>query len=190
MTVPIPLAIVQRHVEDADEAERPGQEGTQEHKGYEKPRQKFRPAEIPGRVKIDRDTFDEARKDRKHEKIQRRPVEKVDAARRSPIDADDGKAEKVEECDGQPPLHEGGQLLHGMAEAPEWILPEDVSAPVRLAAFRLLGRDHNPSLYAGNGLLIQGLLHVHREFCLAVHPDCGACALAASLSSTRGENMV
>lgn len=69
----------------------------------------------------------------------------------------------------------------GMAEAPEWILPEDVSAPVRLAAFRLLGRDHNPSLYAGNGLLIQGLLHVHREFCLAVHPGCGACALAATL---------
>jgi len=65
-----------------------------------------------------------------------------------------------------------------MSNVPEWILPEDVSAPVRLAAFRLLGRDHNPAVYSGNGLLIQGLLHIHREFCLAVHPDCRVCALA------------
>jgi len=69
-----------------------------------------------------------------------------------------------------------------MPGVPGWILPEDVSAPVRLAAFRLLGRDHNPALYAGNGLMIQGLLHIHREFCLAVHPDCSSCALAAALS--------
>ena len=68
-----------------------------------------------------------------------------------------------------------------MPEAPEWILPEDVSAPVRLAAFRLLGRDHNPAIYSGNGLLIQGLLHVHREYCLTVHPDCTACELAKAV---------
>ena len=71
-----------------------------------------------------------------------------------------------------------------LGDVPEWILPEDVSAPARLAAFRLLGRDHNPSLYAGNGLFIQGLLHIHREFCLAVHPGCSSCALSAEL---RGE---
>ena len=67
-----------------------------------------------------------------------------------------------------------------LAAVPDWLCPEDLSAPVRLTAFRLLGRDHNPALYAGNGLLVQGLIQVHREFCLAAHPDCSACALAAS----------
>ena len=41
----------------------------------------------------------------------------------------------------------------------------------------MLGRDHNPVLYSGNGLLVQGLIHIHREFCLAAHPDCANCAL-------------
>lgn len=60
---------------------------------------------------------------------------------------------------------------------PEWLPPEDVSAPVRLTAFRLLGRDHNPALYSGNGLFIQGLIQIHREYCLAAHPDCQNCGL-------------
>ncbi len=60
---------------------------------------------------------------------------------------------------------------------PGWLCPEEVCAPMRLTAYRLLGRDHNPALYAGNGLLLQGLLQIHREFCLGVHPDCGGCAL-------------
>lgn len=65
---------------------------------------------------------------------------------------------------------------------PDWLVPEDVSSPVRLAAFRLLGRDHNPALYSGDGLLIQGLIQFHRDYCLAVHPDCSACPLAAQPS--------
>lgn len=60
---------------------------------------------------------------------------------------------------------------------PEWLCPEDLSAPVRLTAYRLLGRDHNPALYSGNGLLVQGFIHVHRTYCLAAHPDCSGCAL-------------
>ena len=65
-------------------------------------------------------------------------------------------------------------------EAPEWLPPEDISEPVRLTAFRLLGRDHNPAaFYSGNGLLIQGLLQIHRDWCLQVHPDCSACQLMA-----------
>ena len=66
-----------------------------------------------------------------------------------------------------------------ITEAPEWLPPEDVSEPVRLTAFRLFGRDHNPAVhYATNGLLIQGLLQIHRDYCLQVHPDCQECALA------------
>ena len=65
-----------------------------------------------------------------------------------------------------------------LAEVPEWLFPEDVSAPVRQMAFRLLGRDHNPTLYARNGLLIQGFLHIHHAFCRANHPDCASCSLA------------
>jgi len=63
-----------------------------------------------------------------------------------------------------------------LPEIPEWILPEDISAPVRLTAHALFGRDHNPALYRTNGLLIQGLLHIYR-LCLGgcetcpFHPD-------------------
>ena len=64
-------------------------------------------------------------------------------------------------------------------EVPEWLPPEDVSRPVRLAAFRLFGRDHNPArCYASNGLLIQGLIQLHRDLCLVHHPDCARCGLA------------
>lgn len=60
---------------------------------------------------------------------------------------------------------------------PEWLPPEDVSAPMRLTAFRLFGRDHNPALYAGDGVMLQGLVQIHREMCLRWHPDCVGCEL-------------
>ena len=61
---------------------------------------------------------------------------------------------------------------------PDWLPPEDLSEPVRLTAFRMFGRDHNPAaFYATNGLLIQGLLQIHRDYCLQVHPDCTDCEL-------------
>lgn len=67
---------------------------------------------------------------------------------------------------------------------PQWLCPEDVSSPARLTAFRMLGRDHNPALYSGNGLLVQGLIHIHREFCLAAHPDCSNCALVSHIGKS------
>ena len=71
-----------------------------------------------------------------------------------------------------------------LPRVPDWLCPEGLCAPMRLTAFRILGRDHNPALYSGNGLLLQGLIQVHREFCLAVHPDCSACALVRVLAGT------
>lgn len=69
-------------------------------------------------------------------------------------------------------------------EVPEWLPPEDVSLPVRLMAYRMFGRDHNPAaFYSSNGLRIQGLIQIHRDFCLQVHPDCGGCALAKDLAA-------
>ena len=69
-----------------------------------------------------------------------------------------------------------------VASAPEWLPPEDVSEPVRLMAFRMFGRDHNPAaVYSGNGLLIQGLIGVYREFCSPTHPDCDICRLVPVL---------
>ena len=68
---------------------------------------------------------------------------------------------------------------------PAWLPPEDVSEPVRLTAFRLFGRDHNPAaFYSTNGLFIQGLLQIHRDYCLQVHPDCAECGLKAQISTT------
>ena len=67
------------------------------------------------------------------------------------------------------------------AECPEWLPPEDVSQPVRMTAFRLFGRDHNPSaLYSSNGLHIQGLLQIRLDNCLRLHPDCATCEVAAN----------
>ena len=67
-----------------------------------------------------------------------------------------------------------------LPELPDWLPPEDVSRPVRLAAFRLFGRDHNPATcYASNGLLIQGLIQLHRDLCLIYHPECDRCDLGS-----------
>ena len=64
---------------------------------------------------------------------------------------------------------------------PDWLPPEDVSEPVRLAAARLFGRDHNPAVcYAGNGLHIQGLIQIYRDCCLRSHPECQDCELAGA----------
>lgn len=69
-----------------------------------------------------------------------------------------------------------------LAAAPDWLPAEDISEPVRLMAFRLFGRDHNPAaFYAGNGLLVQGLLHLFRELCVAHHPLCADCSLGDPL---------
>ena len=71
-----------------------------------------------------------------------------------------------------------------LSEPPAWLPPEDISAPVRLTAYRLFGRDHNPTvLYAANGVRIQGLIQIHRNFCLQVHPDCGNCSLIGEADS-------
>ena len=59
--------------------------------------------------------------------------------------------------------------------------PEEISAPMRATAVHLFGRDHNPALYATSGLLQQGLLQIHADFCLDAHAGCEACGLAAAL---------
>lgn len=73
-----------------------------------------------------------------------------------------------------------------LTAVPDWLPPEDISEPVRLTAFRLFGRDHNPAaFYATNGLLIQGLLQIHRDYCLQMHPGCAECALARKADWSR-----
>ncbi len=63
--------------------------------------------------------------------------------------------------------------------APDWLPPEDFSSPMRLTALRMFGRDHNPFVfYLRNGLLMQGLLQIHREFCLELYPDCVFCTVS------------
>ena len=56
--------------------------------------------------------------------------------------------------------------------------PETVSSPMRLMASRIFGRDHNPRLYAGSGLLQQGLIQIFNDFCLQCKSDCADCAFA------------
>lgn len=74
-----------------------------------------------------------------------------------------------------------GTLPRGVLEH---LPPEDLSAPMRLTATHLLGRDHNPALYSGSGLLQQGLLQIHLDFCLNAKPGCDACPLCDALQAT------
>lgn len=65
---------------------------------------------------------------------------------------------------------------------PDWLPAEDISEPVRLTAFRMFGRDHNPAaFYSKNDVMVQGLIQIHRDYCLQVHPDCCECALVDSI---------
>ena len=59
--------------------------------------------------------------------------------------------------------------------------PEDLSLPMRLTALHLFGRDHNPAIYANNGILQQGLLQIHLDFCLTARPNCETCMLCNAL---------
>lgn len=63
------------------------------------------------------------------------------------------------------------------------LAPEDISSPMRKTAWMLLGRDHNPALYADNGLLQQGLLQINLDFCLNARPDCSECKLLSALQT-------
>ena len=63
-----------------------------------------------------------------------------------------------------------------------------MNSTIRLVAFRLFGRDHNPALYSGNGVLLQGLIQIHRDFCLAAHPDCADCRLVKALEDEARKN--
>lgn len=73
-----------------------------------------------------------------------------------------------------------GALPEGGADL---LPPEDLSAPMRLTANHLFGRDHNPALYTGNGLLQQGLLQIHTDFCLNAKPGCEECPLCAAIKN-------
>ena len=61
---------------------------------------------------------------------------------------------------------------------PEWLPPEDVSEPMRLTAQRIFGVDHNRAMYAKDDVLLQGLIQIHRDFCLQLHPFCEDCPVA------------
>ena len=71
-----------------------------------------------------------------------------------------------------------------MREPPCTLPPEDVSAPMRIAANHLLGRDHNPATYNNDGLLQHGLLQLFADFCLRAKCGCEGCALPAYLKTT------
>lgn len=88
-------------------------------------------------------------------------------------------------------LSRGGWIGRGRAAAilanvivpfagasPDWLPPEDVSSVIKLTALRLFGRDHDPAIYRGNGLMLQGLIQIYREYCLGIYPWCQNCPLA------------
>ena len=74
-----------------------------------------------------------------------------------------------------------------LKEAPVWLPPESQNSVTRLAAYRLFGRDHNPAMYSGNGVLLQGLIQIHRDYCIAARYGCADCGLVDSLKNEHRE---
>lgn len=58
---------------------------------------------------------------------------------------------------------------------------EAVNEQIKEAAFRLLGRDHNPAIYTSSGLRMQGLLEIWNGFCLSTKSQCADCRLASAM---------
>lgn len=57
---------------------------------------------------------------------------------------------------------------------------ESLSASMREMAFRLFGGDHNPAIYAGSALRMQGLLEIWKGYCGASEHACATCRLASA----------
>jgi len=68
------------------------------------------------------------------------------------------------------------------------IPPEDISSPMKTAAFYLLGRDHNPAFYSKNNLLQQGLLQIYLDFCLPARSSCEECRLYERIKADLGSS--
>lgn len=56
---------------------------------------------------------------------------------------------------------------------------EEPSSTMKGMAFRLLGGDHNPALWTGNALRMQGLLELWNGYCEASPESCRTCPLAS-----------
>jgi len=69
------------------------------------------------------------------------------------------------------------------SDAFEYLPPEDISSPMKTAAWHLLGRDHNPALYSGNNILQQGLLQIYLDFCLSARCGCEGCRLLKKIKN-------
>ena len=61
-----------------------------------------------------------------------------------------------------------------------WLPVEDLPLAARETAHRLFGRDHSPSIYNVNGLYVQGLLHIAKDFCAKMRPSCKGCVFMDS----------
>lgn len=72
-------------------------------------------------------------------------------------------------------------FLHatGRAGAIAWLPPEDESSIMRETVHRLFGRDSSPAAYSSNGLHMQGLIAISKEYCAAFRPSCAGCPLDA-----------
>ncbi len=81
-----------------------------------------------------------------------------------------------------PLLASGGTDITPMLVA---IPPEQSNSIMRQTAYRLLGRDHNPSLYAKSGLRQQGLMQIFHDFCLTERAGCSTCPFPDALRTPK-----
>lgn len=77
-------------------------------------------------------------------------------------------------------------MAEGIADAEmcRSIPSEAMNQQIKETAYRLFARDHNPAIYATNGLRMQGIIEVCNVFCLSTKSLCADCAFANALLNT------
>ncbi len=70
------------------------------------------------------------------------------------------------------------------AELYHTIPGEAANEQTKEAAFRILGRDHNPAIYRSSGVMMQGLLEIWNGFCLSTKSQCADCPLAEAIGKS------
>ena len=113
------LAIIKEHINEPRKGYDLEQQPVEQHENIDEDAHAPAQAEMAEQHREERKPLDAAREHRRHVGVERRRVDGRQLARAAPVEADERKAEKIEEADRQPPCAERRQLRRRAPQAPE-----------------------------------------------------------------------
>ena len=119
-------SIIEQHIEKACEGQDLHEDAAEQHKGVEADAHDLAHAEAVHGIAHEREALDDTGAHRHHVEVEGRLIERLYLTRAAPVDADECKAEQVQEELRQAPLRKGRQLRHGLAEATQDAAADDV----------------------------------------------------------------